>query len=239
MGIALAVPLSLAQIDAANTLHEQLLQWQVTDKAFLMLHERFPDLDIESTLLKVAAVNQLYGTNVYAVDRMATHIIEVLQQQDHLDDVDLVEKIASLYNSKRKHISFASKFAHFFIDKERFPIYDRFAIDMVKFHLGQQVKVKDKEQPYRLFCQKLAILKELVSTQGLCTYESLDRYLWLTGLYKEYKTKAKPKINREVEALFKALLIDDVPTSLLQAMLPAEFARLVRRKPHAVLETSR
>lgn len=69
MGKTLPVPLSLAQIDAANKLHGQLLQRHVTDKALFMLHERFPGSDIESTLLKVAAVNQLYGTNVYAVDR--------------------------------------------------------------------------------------------------------------------------------------------------------------------------
>ncbi len=225
----LAVPVSLAQVDAANRLHEQLLQWQITDRTLDALHVRFPDFGIEATLLKVTAVNQLYGTNLYAVVRMARHIESIMREGVMVDDVDLVEQFASLPGWK--HISFASKFAHFFIDKERFPIYDSFAEDMVKFHLSRQIWILDKEHPYRAFVHNLIQLKEEVGFHGSCTYESLDRYLWLTGLYKAYKTKANPQINREVEELFQSLIINDIPTSLLQEMLPVEFADLVRRKP--------
>ncbi len=226
----LVVPVSLAQIDAANRLHEQLPQWQVTDRALDALCLRFPDFGIEAVLLKVASVNQLYGTNVYAVVRMARHIESIMCKGMRVSDVDFVEQLASLPGWK--HISFASKFAHFFIDKGRFPIYDSFAEDMVKFHLGRQLWYLDKEHPYRAFVQNLTLLKEQICLQGPCTYESLDRYLWLTGLYKAYKTKANPQINREVEELFRSLLINGVPTYLLQEMLPVEFANLVCRKPH-------
>ena len=228
----LAIPLTILQIEAANELHLQLPQWKDTDDALRALYDRFPGFDVKATLLKVAAVNQLYGTNVYAVDRMARHIVDVLNAREGFDDIDfLVEELATL--PRRKHISFASKFVHFFIDKERFPIYDSFAEDMVKFHLGRQGWIKDKEHPYRAFFQNLVKLKEQVCSQGPCTYEALDRYLWLTGLYKAHRTKANPKINREVEELFKALSINEAPTSLLQAMLPVEFASLKRRKPRA------
>jgi hypothetical protein len=74
----LADPLTMAQIEAANELHQGLPQWKNTDDALHALHNRFPEFDIKAMLLKVAAVNQLYGTNVYAVDRMARHIVEVL-----------------------------------------------------------------------------------------------------------------------------------------------------------------
>src|ERR1700757_4691069 len=67
----LAVPLTMKQIEAANRLHGKLLQWQVTDQALYILQVNLPGFDIEATLLKVVAVNQLYGTNVYAVVRMA------------------------------------------------------------------------------------------------------------------------------------------------------------------------
>ena len=225
----LAVPISLAQIDAANRLHAQLPQWQITDRVLESLHMRFPDFGIEATLLKVVAVNQLYGTNVYAVDVIAKHIESIMRGGVQVSDIDFVEQLASLPG--RKHISFASKFAHFFIDKERFPIYDSFAEDMVKFHLSRQTWHSDKEHPYHSFVQNLTQLKEQVCLQGSCTYESLDRFLWLTGLYKAYKTKPNPQINREVEKLFQSLIINEVPTSLLQEMLPVVFANLIRRKP--------
>ena len=129
MEMDLAVPLSMSQIEAANRLHSKLLQWQITDRALHALHVNLPGFDIEATLLKVAAVNQLYGTNVYAVMRMAQHITKVMLTAGNMEDTDLVEKLASLPG--RQHLSFASKFAHFFIDMERFPIYDSYAVKMV------------------------------------------------------------------------------------------------------------
>lgn len=152
MVMDLAVPLSMSQIEAANRLHQQLTQWQVTDSALHTLNDRFPGFDIESSLLKVVAVNQLYGTNVYAVVRMAQHVSEVMQETGGKEDTDLVEELASL--NDRKHRSFASKFAHFFIDMERFPIFDSFAVKMVAYHLGTQRQVRDSAHPYRRFVQQ-------------------------------------------------------------------------------------
>jgi len=60
--IGLAVPVLMSQIETANRLHSKLLQWQVTDQALHALHVNLPGFDIEATLLKVAAVNQLYRT---------------------------------------------------------------------------------------------------------------------------------------------------------------------------------
>ena len=100
----------------------------------------------------------------------------------------------------------------------------------MKFHLARQSWNPDKKHPYKAFVKHLTQLKEQVCLQGSCTYESLDRYLWLTGLYKAYKTRVNPKINREVEKLFNSLIINEAPTSLLQEMLPVEFASLVCRK---------
>jgi hypothetical protein len=133
METVLAVPLLVSQIEAANKLHQQLLQWQITARTLYTLRIHFPSFDTEATLLKVVAINQLYGTNIYAVIRMAQHITEIMHIADKLEASELVEQLASL--SDRKHRSFASKFAHFFIDMERFPIYDSFAVKTVAHHL--------------------------------------------------------------------------------------------------------
>src|SRR5216683_3208459 len=201
MEIGLAVPLSMSQIEVANRLHAKLLQWQITDQALHALHVNLPGFDIEATLLKVAAVNQLYGTNVYAVMRMAQHVTEVMQGANRMEDADLVKELASL--NSRKHLSFASKFAHFFIDMERFPIYDSYAVKMVAYHLGRHGQDRKTEYPYKAFVEDLHILRRNV--QFSCSTRELDHYLWLAGLYQVWLRNPVSPINIEVKELFKIL----------------------------------
>ena len=217
----------MSQIEAANRLHQHLLQWQVTDCALHKLKVQFPGFDIESSLLKVTAINQLYGTNVYAVVRMAEHVSEVMQKASTKDDVRLVNEIAILPDMKR--ISFASKVAHFFIDEERFPIYDAYAVKMVTYHLGEQGLVRDADNPYKAFVANFHRLKLVAGLE--CSTRELDHYLWLAGMYHAWRTKAKPKINREVEGLFNDMSPKGIPSSPLLDMLPSEFANLKRNKP--------
>jgi hypothetical protein len=200
MKTELVVPLSMSQIDAANRLHRQLSQWQVTDDALRALKERFPGFDIDATLLKVASVNQLYGTNVFAVVRMAQHVTEVMLEASIMDDVSFVVKLAEL--SGMKHTSFASKFAHFFIDVERFPIYDSYAVKMVAYHLGQEGKNGDIEHPYKSFVENLH--KLMRCAQLSCTTRELDHYLWLAGMSRKWRANPGAHIGSEVSSLFSS-----------------------------------
>ena len=200
MKTGLAVPLTMTQIEAANRLHGKLLQWQVTDRALNTLQVNLPGFDIEATLLKVAAINQLYGTNIYAVVRMAQRVTEVMRNASRMEDADLVERLACL--DDRKHRSFASKFAHFFIDMERFPIFDSYALKMVTYHLGPGGRVVDSAHPYRAFIENIHRLK---SYAGLsCTTRELDRYLWLAGLYQAWCRNHASQINAEVAKMFES-----------------------------------
>ncbi len=201
MEMDLEVPLSISQVEAANRLHQQLSEWKITDSALHALHVRFPGFDIESSLLKVAAVNQLYGTKVFAVVRMAEHIKDVMPREGKIAEVDFVEKLATLPEMKRKYVSFASKFAHFFIDLERFPIYDFYAVKMVAYHLGSQGLIRDKEHPYIAFVTNFNHLKQAAGL--VCTTRELDRYLWLAGLYGEWCRNSASQINAEVAEMFK------------------------------------
>ena len=200
METSLAIPLTMAQIEAANRLHGKLLQWQVTDRALHALEENLPGFAIEATLLKVVAVNQLYGTNVYAVVRMAQHVTEVMQDASGIEDTDLVEELASL--AGQKHCSFASKFAHFFIDKERFPIYDSYAVKVVAYHLGKHGQVRNAVKPYKAFIENLRRLRN--NAQLSCTTRELDHYLWLEGLYRAWCKNKALKINAEVKETFNS-----------------------------------
>ena len=195
---ALAVPLTSSQLDAASRLHDRMGTWSETDRALEALARRFPDFEHPAVLLKVAAVNQLYGTNLYAVARMAEHITRLMSTEaGHTPD--LVDEIAKLPDGERprRHVSFASKFAHFFIDTEKFPIYDSYALRTVRNHLGQSVSAPPPT--YVAFVRSLVRLKELARLGN--TLRELDRYLWLAGLHRQWQI-SQDRINVEAATLF-------------------------------------
>ncbi|MFH0982912.1 MAG: hypothetical protein V2A79_15430 [Planctomycetota bacterium] len=202
----LEVPLTLRQIKAAGELYAHLEQCTAADHALLKLGERFPGFDADSALLKVVTINGLYGTHVFAIVRMAQHVQRVLADPDTAAaGVELVERLARLPLSRPDEkplvfLSFASKFAHFFVDAKRFPILDRYAEQMVKLHLGPRNIIPDAGSRYATFVGKLNRLRELAPWSG--SNRELDRYLWLAGGYRAWCGKAKTPINAELQRLF-------------------------------------
>lgn len=192
------------QIAAAGALHSTLAQWPVTDSALSRLREGMPGFGPEESLLKVAAVNALYGTNVFALGRAATHVRAVLGSVDIANaGPELVESLANIPTTSqarpRRYVSFASKFAHFFIDAERFPIYDSYAERMLVFHLGPSAK-REPARPYEAFVANLAQLKREYGLR--CSYRELDRYLWVGGQYRAHADD-KQMLNVELRQLFE------------------------------------
>ena len=103
-----AVPLKMSKIEAAARLRSKMPEWQASDRTPEALRDRFPELSDSAVLLKTVAINALYGTNLLALSRMASHVKKVLDEvgKDNLASAgpDLVERIASLEGQKtRKH----------------------------------------------------------------------------------------------------------------------------------------
>lgn len=225
-GGALAVPLGTSQVEAASRLHGRLSQWTTTDAALESLGAKFPAFDVESSLLKVSALNQLYGTNVYAVMRMARHVSAVMIAGPVDDGV--VERLAALpkgtmQTTDRRHLSFASKFAHFFLQPERFPIYDSYAAKMLKLHIGRGTLAKwdpsTNAPPYSEF---VAAIETLRRSAGLaCTARALDRHLWLCGLCMAWRRTPTAAINVEARQLFESSATSTEVMADLTAMEPA------------------
>ena len=199
-----SVPLSHAQLLAAGRLFRALPHWSATDRALTALGQAFPGKDVTSVLLKVVAVNSLYFTNIYALNRMAEHVCSVIAEVDlETADTGLVDRIALLppvppREKGRKNVSFASKYAHFFIDSARFPIYDKYARAMMRIHLGRAGSLYGN-QPYTEYVadfQRLATRAQWTGEPRL-----IDRYLWLAGLCRAWQD-GDDKINREVRDLF-------------------------------------
>lgn len=93
-------------------------------------------------MLKVAAVDHLYATNLVmnlSAVTMADHIVEIMREPP--SGAALVERIAEIKvrSGDTKHLrSFASKFCHFFIDRDRYPIFDKYVGLTLKHHLGSK-----------------------------------------------------------------------------------------------------
>jgi hypothetical protein len=206
----LAVPLFIEQISAAKRIHDRLEQWRAADRALLALRGAFPDYGADACLLKCVAVNSLYGTNVYAILRMANHVCRVMNDAARpKDHVQLVEALAKLPpktgETQKNHTSFASKFAHFFESNE-VPIYDSFAIKTLMRHLGEGCDAGDPKRPYATFTSNLRTLQHEACLQ--VSVRDLDRYLWLAGQFAaRNEMLAKPgsvdKMNRELAEVLR------------------------------------
>jgi len=204
-----AIPLQHRQVEAALRLYQKCRWWQATDEALDSLASSFPDFNFKSTLLKAAAVNALYGTQVYAVAEVAEHLCAILRETRLpatpalVGDLARVKFVRGSKQETRTLRSFASKFAHFFIDPDRFPIYDSYAVKMLTYHLDGKAR---EELPYGDFVAGFSALKNAFDLP--VTTRQLDRYLWLAGQLRAWKglppwRKPYTAINSELQCLFE------------------------------------
>jgi hypothetical protein len=210
-------------ISAAGQLREKMAGWLTSDKALESLAERFPEFDEASTLLKTVAINALYSTNLYAIERMAEHITGIMERAaGYLSNPEIVENIANLPNTDtqkrhRRHYSFASKFAHFFIDPEAFPIKDSYAVAMLEYHLGKKSLIADTEKQYLAYVESYERLKEGLGFE--VSNKDLDRYLWIAGELKVWMKDKNAAINGELKGLFEAHYNDSKDIQVLHETL--------------------
>jgi hypothetical protein len=197
-----------AQVEAAQAIYTTYTpSWRRVDAALAALADSMPDFNPAAVLLKVVAVNSLYGTNVYALDRAAQHIGAVLDGVElAFAEPQLVEEMAAIPplpgGKARRHRSFASKFAHFCIDHDRFPIHDSFAAKMLRAHLDRDAPAPDSGATYM---STEAAFRKLARSAGLGSEtRRLDRYLWIIGQYRDWTNNPTATINSELRAVFEA-----------------------------------
>jgi hypothetical protein len=198
------VPLSPHLVQSACDLHATLMPWHRSDEALLAIKVGVQGFSPAATLAKVATVNALYYTNVFALVRVAEHFSGVLARADlGTAGSELVDALAAVPRGgteKRsvRRLSLAAKFAHFFIDEDRFPIYDRYAVRMVAKHAGTSMTNLDGN--YAAFT---AAFNALAFGAGLVSQRRrLDRYLWIQGQYEEWSNQGKAS-SGDLEAAFK------------------------------------
>jgi hypothetical protein len=205
-GERLAIPIESARVAAAVQLFSRMPSVARSEGALVRLAKAMPEFDIASTLVKVAAVNQIYATNLYAVYRMAERIAEVYANTPEWTyaTVDKVAALPAAQNQKRsrRHLSFASKFAHFFVDRSRFPLLDRHALRAVGFHLSRQLFPGDVIPSYEAFAREVVRMREEAGLD--CSLSEFDKYLWLLGqwLAMQLQSTKTAQLGSEVSSMF-------------------------------------
>ena len=167
--------------------------------------EAFPNSDYADTLARVVLLNELYGTNVYAVTRMAHHIAALGDLANWTGEACVVETIAELPprpGDKARHFrSFAAKYAHFFVDQARYHILDDAAVTVLARH-AHVTAAAAKRWSYRTFNEHA---EQLRTQSGLGADRSLDRYLWIGGMrLRALQPRTSDLINRELQGVFEA-----------------------------------
>lgn len=229
-------PILPDQILAAVEIRNYLAGWGAANGVLASLARMMPTHDFESALAKAAVLNQLYFTNVMAVFRMGKHIEALANAGVFIeeDPVEVVRAIAALdgEDSKRKHWVFGAKYAHFFIDPDRYPVYDRLAADTLLFHTGERVAIGERENPYREFYERLLAVKE-ASGLSAASFAAIDSYLWLTGCYRQWLRRGeKAQINVEVRDYLRSTTGGDSDEErLLGRLVPGEYVNDFIAKP--------
>lgn len=180
-------------ISLANKKFENTPGLKNADDALDSLADLLPGDDDVSIIAKAAALDRLYGTYVVDIYRASKHVEEVLskggkdfQNEYFVDNLARVE-VGQTDGKYIRYISFASKYAHFFIDGNSFPMYDFYADRMLKYHVGRKHLARDKEHPYRAYSENFFKLKNEV--EKMVTVRQLDHYLWVAGQYDIWRIK--------------------------------------------------
>lgn len=172
-----------------------------------VLFEKIPQNDdFDEIYAKIAALNDLYSTNIRRLYEVAKHIFSIKNLDDRLKsgDLTIVNEIASVpiinKNGEEKvynYYSFATKFC-MFSNPEVYSIYDSY-VEKVLTEFNKIDEFFDRREfnfrNYEDFDEILRRFREKYAAglEGVSRLE-MDKYLWLLGkktFPKTYYTKKK------------------------------------------------
>lgn len=166
-----------------ETLADYREQESALDKLFLKLAPR--NVDISDVLLKAAALNDFYSTNIFSTYPVAGHIMS-LNIDDRLvqGDLSLVDDLQNVdINGKTKKLySFATKYCSHH-QPGVYPIYDNYVDHLLCYFRDTESFMmfsKNDLRIYGRFVEVLRNFRQYFALEGF-TLKELDRYLWLCG----------------------------------------------------------
>lgn len=179
-----------------DNLENYHLQEDALDKLFFELCPE--NKDMSSILLKVAALNDFYSTNIFSVFPVAKHIL-ALDIDDRLKagDISLVSDIqrVTINNIEKNFYSFATKYCshHHPLD---FPIYDSYVDKVLCYFRNRDRFASFKNKDLKDYAKFKSVLMKFSSFYGLDQFnlKKIDKYLWQLGKKYFPKNYGKKKI---------------------------------------------
>ncbi len=212
------MPLEHAQIEASDRLWNRLDEVRQADRALVSLAGSLNTFDGPSTLLKVLALHPIDTSKTHVGHPLARQISELLKHVDTrrcgLEVVDALAEVADRHGkSSYDGLGFGSRFAHHFIDSERFPVLDAWSERALQALLGGELLGAPGDSRYARFALSF---EHVAVPLALNRRRRLGRWLWLAGQYRAWLGNPRTAIQREVRELFEG-----APEELAQ-LLPTE-----------------
>lgn len=177
-------------------------QERALDKLFIQLCPE--NKNIEDILIKCAALNDFYSTNIFDIHSLARHILG-LDIDERLSDKDysLVNDIANVEVNGKKHCfySFATKYCSHH-QPDTYAIYDSY-VEKVLLSLNKKEQFGNfKKNQLKSYDVYMDAIRSFQQYFGLTNYsiKQLDQYLWQLGkwYFNQYGLYLK-YYNREAE----------------------------------------
>ena len=198
------VALSAKQITKAKEIYDKAEYWRISDDLLEFLRLEAKSGSYRSQLYQPNH-HSLYGTRVTNLKKAAETLKGLLERQEKRElDYRFVDAFADEmmeFVKGQRIISFPSKYAHFFIDSDEFPIFDSFAARMLNRHLGNNLTKYESKVLYRNYVDDFNRLRH--SLRFNASTREIDRYLWLAEQYISKREQRKAYINEEVVELIK------------------------------------
>ena len=174
-------------LESWDSLENYRMQEAALNKLFMRTYSQ--NEQIEDVLIKAAALNDFYSTNIYSIFPVAKHIVSLNIDKRLADrDSSLVNELASItYDSgkTRNEYSFATKYCshHFPLD---YPIYDDYIKKVLEYFRDTDAFAGFHAQQLLQYPEFKNILYQFRRFYGLEKYslKQLDQYLWQLGKLK-------------------------------------------------------
>ena len=180
-------------LHAWDALENYRLQEDALDKLFFSLCPR--NTEMSDILLKVAALNDFYSTNIFSVYPVAKHIqsldIDARLKAGDVTLVSAIQKVA-INGVEKNFYSFATKYCshHNPLD---YPIYDSYVDKVLCFFRNQDAFASFRTEDLKDYVKFKGALIDFRAFYGLEKYnlKEIDKYIWQLG--KEFFPKSYGK----------------------------------------------
>lgn len=140
---------------------------------------------LSDILLKVAALNTFYSTNIFSVTPVARHILKLdIDARLKAEDLTLVDDLQTvkLKDKTRHFYSFATKYCSHH-NPAAFPIYDSYVDKVLRYFRTVDAFADFCNDDLKHYARFREILGEFQHFYGLEEYsvKEIDKYLWQLG----------------------------------------------------------